>query len=127
MFAVDIGPRLWLRQAVAPQMQRQGSGDIVHVTAGARLEPASGMAAYSVSKAALVHLTRTLAIELGPRGIRVNAVAPQLLDTPPNRATFPAEVMSKAVAPEAIADVIAFLVSDAAASVSGAILPAYGA
>jgi len=40
------------------------------------------MAAYSVSKAALVHLTRTLAIELGPYGIRVNAVAPQLLDTP---------------------------------------------
>jgi 3-oxoacyl-[acyl-carrier protein] reductase len=84
------------------------------------------MAAYSVSKAALVHLTRTLAIELGPQGIRVNAVAPQLLDTPANRARFPAEVMAKAVAPEAIAEVIAFLVSDAAATVSGAILPAYG-
>ena len=53
------------------------------------------MAAYSVSKAALVHLTRTLAIELGPHGIPVNAVAPQLLDTPANRATFPAEVMAK--------------------------------
>ena len=80
-----------------------------------------------MSKAALVHLTRTLAIELGEHGIRVNAVAPQLLDTPANRATFPAEVMAKAVSPEAIADVIAFLVSDAAASVSGAVLPAYGA
>jgi NAD(P)-dependent dehydrogenase (short-subunit alcohol dehydrogenase family) len=65
--------------------------------------------------------------ERRPHGIRVNAVAPQLLDTPPNRATFPAEVMSNAVAPEAVADVIAFLVSDAAAPVSGAILPAYGA
>ena len=85
------------------------------------------MAAYSVSKAALVQLTRTLAIELGAHGIRVNAVAPQLLDTPANRATFRAEVMAKAVSPEAIADVIAFLVSDAAASVSGAVLPAYGA
>jgi NAD(P)-dependent dehydrogenase (short-subunit alcohol dehydrogenase family) len=85
------------------------------------------MAAYSASKAALVHLTRILDVELRPHGIRVNAVAPQLLDTPVNRATFPAEVMSKAVAPEAIADVIAFLVSDAAAPVSGAILPAYGA
>ncbi len=62
-----------------------------------------------------------------PHGIWVNAVAPQLLDTPVNRATFPAEVMAHAVAPEAIADVIAFLVSDAAAPVSGAILPAYGA
>jgi NAD(P)-dependent dehydrogenase (short-subunit alcohol dehydrogenase family) len=56
----------------------------------------------------------------------VNAVAPQLLDTPTNRAMFPAEVMAKAAAPEAIAAVIAFLASDAAAPVSGAIMPAYG-
>ena len=55
----------------------------------------------------------------------MNAVAPQLLDTPANRAMFPAEVMAKAVAPEAIADLIAFLVSEAAAPVSGAILPAH--
>jgi NAD(P)-dependent dehydrogenase (short-subunit alcohol dehydrogenase family) len=85
------------------------------------------MAAYSLSKAALVHLTRILDIELRPHGIRVNAVAPQLLDTPANRAAFPAEVLAHAVPPQAIADVIAFLVSDAAAPVSGAILPAYGA
>jgi NAD(P)-dependent dehydrogenase (short-subunit alcohol dehydrogenase family) len=85
------------------------------------------MAAYSVSKAALVHLTRVLDVELRPHGIRVNAVAPQLLDTPTNRDIFPAEVMTHAVAPEAIAGVIAFLVSDAASPVSGAILPAYGA
>jgi NAD(P)-dependent dehydrogenase (short-subunit alcohol dehydrogenase family) len=50
-----------------------------------------------------------------------------LLDTVTNRAAFPDEVMAHAVAPEAIAAVIAFLVSDAAAPVSGAILPAYGA
>ena len=99
----------------------------MHVAARPGIEPTSGMAAYSVSKAALVHLTRILDIELRPHGIRVNAVAPQLLDTPRNRAMFPAEVMAHAVAPEAIAGVIAFLVSDAAAPVSGAILPAYGA
>jgi len=57
----------------------------------------------------------------------VNAIAPQLLDTAANRAALPAEAMANAVAPEAIAEVIAFLVSDAAAPVSGAILPAYGA
>jgi NAD(P)-dependent dehydrogenase (short-subunit alcohol dehydrogenase family) len=126
MIDVNLGPALWLSQAVVPHMP-QGSGVIVHVAARPGLEPAGGMAAYSVSKAALVHLTRTLAIELGPQGIRVNAVAPQLLDTPANRAVFPAEVMAKAVAPEVIADVIAFLVSDAAAPLGGAILPAYGA
>jgi NAD(P)-dependent dehydrogenase (short-subunit alcohol dehydrogenase family) len=127
MIDVNLGPALWLSQAVAPHMRQQGSGAIVHVAARPGIEPAGGMAAYAVSKAALVHLTRTLDIELRPHRIRVNAVAPQLLDTPANRATFPAEVMAHTVAPEAIADVIAFLVSDAAAPVSGAILPAYGA
>jgi len=127
MIDVNLGPALWLSQAVAPHMQRQGSGAIVHVTARPGIEPADGMAAYSVSKAALVHLTRVLDIELRPHGIRVNAVAPQLLDTPANRAIFPPDALAHAVAPEAIASVIAFLVSDAAAPVSGAILPAYGA
>ncbi len=127
MIDVNLGPALWLSQAVAPHMRQQGSGAIVHVAARPGIEPTSGMAAYSASKAALVHLTRILDIELRPHGIRVNAVAPQLLDTPANRATFPAGVMAHAVAPEAIAGVIAFLVSDAAAPVSGAILPAYGA
>jgi NAD(P)-dependent dehydrogenase (short-subunit alcohol dehydrogenase family) len=126
MLDVNLGPAWWLSQAVAPHMRRRGSGAIVHVTARPGLEPASGMAAYSVSKAALVHLTRTLDLELRPHGIRVNAVAPQLLDTASNRATFPANLIAHAVMPEAIAGVIAFLVSEAAAPVSGAILPAYG-
>jgi NAD(P)-dependent dehydrogenase (short-subunit alcohol dehydrogenase family) len=127
MIDVNLGPALWLSQAVAPHMQQQGSGVIVHVAARPGIEPTGGMAAYSVSKAALVHLTRILDIELRPHGIRVNAVAPQLLDSPANRATFPPEVIAHAIAPEVIADAIAFLVSDAAAPVSGAILPAYGA
>jgi NAD(P)-dependent dehydrogenase (short-subunit alcohol dehydrogenase family) len=127
MIDVNLGPALWLSQAVVPHMLQQGSGAIVHVAARPGIEPSGGMAAYSVSKAALVHLTRILDVELRPRGIRVNAIAPQLLDTPANRATFPDEAMTHAVAPEAIAGVIAFLVSDAAAPVSGAILPAYGA
>ena len=127
MIDVNLGPALWLSQAVAPHMRQQGSGVIVHVAARPGIEPTGGMAAYSVSKAALVHLTRILDIELRPHGIRVNAVAPQLLDSPANRATFPPEVIAHAIAPEVIADAIAFLVSDAAAPVSGAILPAYGA
>ncbi|HSZ99593.1 MAG TPA: SDR family NAD(P)-dependent oxidoreductase [Streptosporangiaceae bacterium] len=127
MVDINLGTALWLSQAVAPHMQRAGAGAIVHVTARPALEPTGGMAAYSVSKAALAHLTRILDVEFRPHGIRVNAIAPQLIDTPANRAALPAEAMANATAPEAIAEIIAFLVSDAAAPVSGAILPAYGA
>jgi 3-oxoacyl-[acyl-carrier protein] reductase len=72
MLDVNLGPALWLTQAVAPHMRQQGSGAIVHVAARPGIEPASGMGAYSVSKAALVHLTRILDIELRPQGIRVD-------------------------------------------------------
>src|ERR1700728_1493084 len=118
MIDVNVGAALWLTQAVVPYLRDRGSGSIVHVAARPGLEPAAGMATYAVSKAALVHLTRVLDLELRPLGIRVNAVAPQLLDTAANRASFPADAMAHAVAPEAIARVIAFLVSDAAAPVS---------
>jgi NAD(P)-dependent dehydrogenase (short-subunit alcohol dehydrogenase family) len=127
MVDVNLGSALWLSQAVAPHMQRSGSGAIVHIAARPGLEPSAGMAAYSVSKAALVHLTRVLDVELRPLGIRVNSIAPQLLDTAIARASFPKEVLVHAVAPDAIAEVVAFLVSEAAAPISGAILPAYGA
>lgn len=127
MVDVNLGPALWLSQAVAPYMQRNGSGAIVHVGSRPGLEPSAGMAAYAVSKAALVHLTRILDLELRPLGIRVNSVAPQLLDTTRNRAGLPQDVLAHAVAPTAIAEVIAFLVSESAAPISGAILPAYGA
>ena len=75
MMDVNLGPALLASQAVAPHMRQQGSGAIVHVAARPGLEPAGGMAAYAASKAALVHLTRLLDIELRPLGIRVNAVA----------------------------------------------------
>jgi NAD(P)-dependent dehydrogenase (short-subunit alcohol dehydrogenase family) len=127
MIDVNLGAALWLSQAAAIHMRPRGSGAIVHVSARPGIEPTGGMAAYSVSKAALSHLIRILDLELRPDGIRVNAVAPQLIATPENRATLPAELLAHAVSPEAIADVITFLVSDAAAPISGAILPAYGA
>lgn len=123
---VNLGPALWLTQAVAPHMQERGSGVIVHVAARPGIDPTAGYAAYGVSKAALVHLIRTLDVELHPSGIRVNAVAPQLIATEKNKTLFPPEMLAEAVEPEAIAEVIAFLVSDAAAPISGAIVPTYG-
>jgi NAD(P)-dependent dehydrogenase (short-subunit alcohol dehydrogenase family) len=127
MIDVNVGPALWLTQAVVPYMQERGSGSIVHIAARQGLEPTAGMATYAVSKAALVYLTRVLDLELRPLGIRVNAVAPQLLDTAKNRPYLTPDLLAHAVEPAAVADIIAYLVSDAAAPVSGAIVPAYGA
>jgi NAD(P)-dependent dehydrogenase (short-subunit alcohol dehydrogenase family) len=127
MIDVNVGAALWLTQAVAPYMRDRGTGVIVHVAARPGLEPTAGMATYGVSKAALVHLTRVLDLELRPLGIRVNAVAPQILDTAKNRPYLTPDQLAHAVAPEAVADVITFLVSDAAAPISGAIVPTYGA
>jgi NAD(P)-dependent dehydrogenase (short-subunit alcohol dehydrogenase family) len=126
MFDVNVGPALWLTQAVAPYMIERGSGAIVHVGARPGIEPSAGFAAYSASKAALVQLVRVMDAELRPQGIRVNAVAPAIIATERNKKIVPAEVMARAVTPEAIAEVIAFLVSDAASPISGTVIPTYG-
>ena len=126
LMEVNVGAALWLTQAVSPHMQEKGSGAIVHVSARPGIDPVTGTAAYSVSRAALIHLVRVLDAELRPHGIRVNAVAPQVIATEKNKSMFPPEMLVGAVEPEAIAEVIAFLVSDAAASVSGAVVPTYG-
>ena len=109
------------------ERDQRGKGSIVHVSARPGTDPTAGMAACSLSKAALSYLARVLDLELRPHGIRVNAAVPQLLDTAANRTTFPAELLAHATAPEAVANVIAFLTGDLAAPVSGAIVPAYGA
>jgi NAD(P)-dependent dehydrogenase (short-subunit alcohol dehydrogenase family) len=127
MIDVNVGAALWLTQAVVPYLRDRGSGSIVHVAARPGLEPTAGMATAAVSKAALVYLIRVLDLELRPLGIRVNAVAPALIVNAKNRPYLPPELLAHATAAGAIADIIAYLVSDAAAPVSGAIVPAYGA
>ena len=127
MFDVNAGTALWLTQAVAPYMRERGAGAIVHIAARPGLEPTAGMTSYSVSKAALVHLIRVLDLELRPLGIRVNAVAPQVINTVKTRPYLPPDVLAHAVSPEAIADIIGYLLSAAAVTVSGAVIPAYGA
>jgi len=64
MIDVNVGTALWLTQAVAPFMRERGSGAVVHVAARPGLEPTAGMATHGVSKAALIHLTRVLDLEL---------------------------------------------------------------
>lgn len=126
MIDVNLGSALWLTQAVVPHMRQHGGGAIVHIAARPGLEPTADVAAYGVSKAALVHLVRTLDVELRPSGIRVNAIAPQIIATAKNKAILPPDLLTGAVEPEAIAEVIAFLVSDAAGPTSGTVVPTYG-
>ncbi len=113
-------------RAIIPHMLRQGSGRIVNVAARAALKGGAKMAAYSVSKSGVVRLTESMAAELKKDGINVNCVLPGTIDTPQNRKAMPNANHSRWVKPEAIADVILFLASDAARAVQGAAIPVYG-
>jgi NAD(P)-dependent dehydrogenase (short-subunit alcohol dehydrogenase family) len=73
-----------------------------------------------------VRASELLADELRPQGIRVNCVLPSVIDTPANRAWMSADLAARAVAPAAIAKVIAFLIGPDAAPISGARVPVYG-
>jgi NAD(P)-dependent dehydrogenase (short-subunit alcohol dehydrogenase family) len=113
-------------RAVVPAMQAQASGKIVHVASRAALKGSAKGAAYSASKSALIRLTESLAAELKRTGINVNCVVPGTIDTPSNRREMPKADHSRWVTPEAIADTILFLASDAARSIHGAAIPVYG-
>ena len=127
MVNLNLDTAWFISQAAAKQMKAAGHGAIIFVAARNGLEVVSDASAYSVSKAAVVHLTKVLSSELRLHGVRVNAVAPSLIDTPANRAVLPEAIMARAVSPEAIAKVIAFLISDDGAPVVGAVVPVYGA
>jgi NAD(P)-dependent dehydrogenase (short-subunit alcohol dehydrogenase family) len=110
-------------RAAVPLMKKVGSGRIVNVAALPAVERgAAQMSAYAASKAALLNLTYSLARELRSDGITVNAVAPEILDTPGNRKAMPKADPSKWVPPEEAARVIAFLASRDASVVTGSVL-----
>jgi len=113
-------------RAIIPHMLAQGSGHIVSVAARAGLEGKAKMAPYIVSKSAVIRLTESMAAELKDAGITANCILPGTIDTPQNRAAMPKADFSKWVAPEALADVMLFLASDAARAVTGAAVPVYG-
>ncbi len=85
-----------------------------------------GAAAYVISKAAVLRLTEVLAAELAPSKVRVNAILPGVIDIAANREALPPSRLAAAVPAEDIAAVIAFLISDAAWPISGALIPTYG-
>jgi NAD(P)-dependent dehydrogenase (short-subunit alcohol dehydrogenase family) len=126
LFNVNVRTTLTCCRAVIPQMLKQQSGKIINVASRDGLSGSAGYAAYSASKSAVLRLTESLAAELKVSNINVNCIMPGTIDTPQNRAAVPNADFNEWVAPEAIADVIAFLASDAARAVNGAALPVYG-
>ncbi|HEX9925441.1 MAG TPA: SDR family NAD(P)-dependent oxidoreductase, partial [Anaerolineae bacterium] len=115
-----------ISQAVAPHMLAQKHGKIVNVSARAALSGGAKMAAYSISKSAVVRLTESMAAELKDDGINVNCILPGTIDTPQNREATPDADFERWVKPEAMADVILFLASDLAQAITGAAVPVYG-
>lgn len=113
-------------RATIPRFLEAGAGRIVNVSARAATRGSAHMAPYCVAKAAVVTLTESLADELRHTGIAVNCILPGTLDTPPNRAAMPDANHDAWVAPDALADVILFLASDAARAITGASIPVYG-
>jgi NAD(P)-dependent dehydrogenase (short-subunit alcohol dehydrogenase family) len=126
MLTLNARTAFLISKAVIPTMLAQRYGKIIHVAARGGLMGTARHSAYAASKSAVIRLTETLAAELRHEGINVNCVLPGTIDTPQNRAEAPGADYSKWVAPEAIADVILFLASDAARAVNGAAVPVYG-
>jgi NAD(P)-dependent dehydrogenase (short-subunit alcohol dehydrogenase family) len=123
---LHLRPTYLMSAAAIPAMLAAGGGAIVCVSSRAALRPFPGAAGYVTAKAAVLGFVDALDAEYRGDGIRVNAVLPSTIDTPANRRAMPRADASAWVAPETIAEVIAFLCSDAAAATSGAHVPVYG-
>jgi NAD(P)-dependent dehydrogenase (short-subunit alcohol dehydrogenase family) len=125
MWGSNVASLLWSAQQAAPRMAAAGGGAIVAVGSKTALGGKAPVA-HATSKAAVVRIAELLADELRPQGIRVNCVLPSVIDTPANREWMSPELAARAVPPEAIARVIAFLAGPDSAPTSGARVPVYG-
>jgi NAD(P)-dependent dehydrogenase (short-subunit alcohol dehydrogenase family) len=135
VLAVNLSGPFLCAQACAPLMLRNGGGAIVNITSISGLRASTLRVAYGTSKAALDHLTRQQAAELGHRGIRVNAVAPGPVDTAMAKQVHTADIradyhdaipLNRYGSEREIAEAVLFLCSDAASYVNGQTLAVDG-
>ena len=139
VFRVNFHGALWMLQAAAREMEARG-GAIVNVSSRLASIGVPGMSVYGAAKGALSALTRGAAIELAPKGIRVNSVAPGFTETSllrawlndqpdpeASRAAVAAEIpLGRVASPRDVAVAVAFLADDDAAHITGASLPVDG-
>ena len=126
MLELNYRAAFFISRAVLPHMRRQGGGRILAVASRQGVEPAAMTGAYSASKAALISLIRTIALENKDRSISANSVLPATMDTPGNRSGDPKADRSQWVQPAQVAALLLHLASDAGAQVTGAAIPVYG-
>jgi 3-oxoacyl-[acyl-carrier protein] reductase len=125
MYALNVATALNASRAALSHLASAGAGRIVNIGAMGALQAGAGMGAYAASKAGVHRLTEALAAEWKGK-ITVNAVLPSIIDTAANRASMPNADFAKWVTPQELAEVILFLLSDAASAVTGALLPVNG-
>jgi NAD(P)-dependent dehydrogenase (short-subunit alcohol dehydrogenase family) len=126
MLDVNLTAAFHVAHAVLPHLKSRGEGRMVFIGSRAGLEPSAGFSAYSVSKAGLVALVKTIALESREYGITANVVLPSTIDTPANRRAMPNADFSRWVSPASIARLLLWLTSPEAGEISGAVIPIYG-
>jgi NAD(P)-dependent dehydrogenase (short-subunit alcohol dehydrogenase family) len=109
-----------------PLLAAQAGGTIVHVSSRVATQTGENAFAYSVSKLGVVRLVEAAAAEGREHGVRVNCIMPSIIDTPANRGAMPNAMHHRWPKPLELAAVLAFLVSDDSALISGAAIPVYG-
>lgn len=127
VMATNIRGPFLVSRAVAPSMRRQQCGSIVTITSATVWSGSANWAHYVTSKAGLIGLTRVMAKELGPDGVRVNAVAPGFTLTDASLGLIPGAesygvdrgCLKRAQAPEDVVGIVAFLASDEAGFITG--------
>lgn len=127
MLDLNLRAAVNILRAVIPPMREQKRGRIIAIGSRAGVEPSANISAYSASKAALVSLIKTAALENRKLGITANVVLPGTIDTPANRRSDPDADRSKWVSPRKLAELALFLASDDASEITGAAIPVYGA
>jgi NAD(P)-dependent dehydrogenase (short-subunit alcohol dehydrogenase family) len=126
MLDMNLNSAFHILRAVIPHMRSAGSGRIIAIGSRAAESPGPTVGAYSASKAALVSLIRTVALENKDVGITANVILPGTIDTPANRKAMPDADLSQWVQPASIANLIVWLAGDAGNDITGAAIPVYG-